>query len=72
MAVCATVTVSDVWMVFTSFEDDGLPGVLLSSVGVDEDQFSFPTAQINVLPGSNALKVSSSISVPSSSVYTVT
>ena len=72
LAVCATVTVSDVWMVFSSVEDDRIPGILLSSWGVDGDQFSFPTAQVNVLPGLNALKVSSSISVPSTSVYTVT
>ena len=31
LAVCATVTVSDVWMVFSSIEDEGLPGVLFSS-----------------------------------------
>ena len=70
LAVCATVTVCDVWMVLTSVEDNGLAGVLLS--WGDGDQISFPTAQINVLPGSNALKVSLSISFPSSPIYIFT
>lgn len=70
LAVCATVTVYDVWMVLTSVEDNGLAGVLLS--WGDGDQISFPTGQINVLPGSNALKVSLSISFPSSPIYIFT